>query len=218
MLLLRKHHQLTHFCLLRLYSQLIYPALKMDIRILTTTCLLLLLAACGNGTGKKTTGESAAAYNEKLIGRQSAFINAVDDLNTAVGNYEYEQAEKIRLRCVSLCDSAIALLKAEGPYANDEEFWMAALKYYEAERKLYVFHWKEALEVITSIDASDGFDNDLDIKQKRLEELAIEIDRKNLKYQNDLIAAQKAFAKRHQFLLTDNTDSLPAIEDIEQEK
>lgn len=191
----------------------------MDIRMLTVACLLLLLAACGNSNNRtKPTGESAAAYNEKLIDMQRAFINAVNDLNTAIGNYEYEEAEKNRVRCIALCDSAIASLKAEGPYANDEEFWMSALKYFEAERKLYVFHWKEAFEIISSLKRQQGYDNELDIKQKRLDELATEIDRKNIKYQEDLIAAQRAFAERHQFLLSNNTDSLPVLEDIEQEE
>lgn len=190
----------------------------MDIRMLTVACLLLLLAACGNNNRTKPTGESATAYNEKLIDRQRAFITAVNDLNAAIGNYEYEEAEKNRVRCIALCDSAIASLKAEGPYANDEEFWMSALKYFEAERKLYIFHWKEAFEIISSLKNQQGYDNELDIKQKRLDELATEIDRKNIKYQDDLIAAQRAFAERHQFLLSDNTDSLPVLEDIEQEE
>lgn len=180
----------------------------MDIRTLTAVCLLLLLTACGNNRNKKQATESATTYNARLIDRQQAFINAVSDLNTAVGNYEYELAEKNRIRCVAICDSAITMLKTDGPYANDETFWMATLKYFEAERKLYVFQWKEALEIIHRINKTQGIDNDLDIKQKRLDEIAIEIDSKNIKYYNDLITAQRAFAERHQFTIMDNTDSL----------
>jgi hypothetical protein len=153
--------------------------------------------------------QEAVDYNKKLISLQRDLMQLNDDLIKQITDNEDVSAEKYRVYCAELCDSAHKTIKTMGPFYKDENYQLAAIKYFDALKKLYTDEWNEVMQLRNTIRNSEEYIDPNGLIYGRLQKLGAQIDTKLNKYINDIEVAQKVFAKRYKFTLSNDPSLLP---------
>lgn len=145
-------------------------------------------------------------YNDDIIGENEKVEAVFTDFFYALEDYNFEEAEALRLKSIAVSDSAIARISKLGSFKGDDAFRKAAIKYLEIGKKLAETDFKKLVDIYKSMsaleeDESDEAYDNYDILSAEMEKIYNNMNAVDSTYFQEFHTAQKQFAKDNNITL-----------------
>lgn len=165
-------------------------------RVLYFLCFILLTNNCDAQVKKFTT---AVAYNDFIVGEQVKIGKVIQEFNnTFTSSTDTNVIQKARIAIRSQADSSVKQVKLMQPYKGDTALRKTSIN-------LFTFYSKAAAVEYTQlirISYNDKLSNEE--KRNQLEAIIKTITDAEAIVDKNFADAQKAFAAKHGFTLTEN--------------
>lgn len=148
-------------------------------------------------------------YNEDIIGENEKLEAVFTDFFYALEDYNFEEAEILRLKAISVSDSAIGRISKLGSFRGKDDFRQAAIKYIEIGKKLAEDDFKKLISIYKGMSAleedesDDAYDN-YDALTVEMEKVYNNLNVVDSTYFQKFHAAQKQFAKDNNITLEES--------------
>lgn len=150
------------------------------------TLLLFVVCACG------PTAEEAAEYNDVIVANQKIVLEKVSELDNAIGNFDNNKMDKALNEVKETLDKALQEIKALKDVDGCEDLKKASISYFETFNSLISEHYP-ALMTIFRLPP----ENYTSTEEQMADSIQSIIIEKHKQSQDELLKAQKEFAKKH---------------------
>ena len=188
---------------------------KLLLLLFAVTCL----AAC---KGFLNSGDPVK-YNDEIISENEKIEEVFTDFFNALEQYEFERAEKLRLKSIEVSDSALYRLKNLGPFNDEDEFRQAAIKYVEVGKKIAetdfikITNLYKSLSSLEESEEESAYEEYDDVLES-IDRLYETMNSADSVYFANFSNAQKNFAQAHNITLLETKqaedDEETSIEDL----
>jgi hypothetical protein len=145
-------------------------------------------------------------YNDDIIGENEKIEAVFTDFFYALEDYNFEEAEALRLKSILVSDSAIARIGKLGTFKGKDDFRQAAIKYIEIGKKLAETDFKKLVDIYKGMsvledDESDDSYEKYDVLSTEMEQIYANMNTVDSTYFQKFHTAQKQFAKDNNITL-----------------
>lgn len=170
--------------------------------------IVLAIVALSSCKGFLEKGDPVK-YNEDIIGENEKLEAVFTDFFYALEEYNFEEAETLRLKAISESDSAIGRISKLGSFKGNDDFRQAAIKYIEIGKKLAKDDFKKLIDIYKGMSAleedesDEAFDN-YDALTAEMEKVYDNLNVVDSTYFQKFHAAKKQFAKDNNITLEES--------------
>ncbi len=145
-------------------------------------------------------------YNDDIIGENEKIEAVFTDFFYALEEYNFEEAEALRLKSISISDSAIERIGKIGSFKGNDDFRQAAIKYIEIGKKLAETDFKKLVDIYKGMNALEEDESDeayenYDVLSTEMEKIYANMNTVDSTYFQKFHTAQKEFAKNNNITL-----------------